>query len=140
MTTVTRQECGWPAHYCCATRCVFHRTTILSCGENYVVVSTVGRFVPSPIEGAAEPIGAGYFYETGVFRGYRSGPYVEAATTEKIPFRSTRSITSNPDHHPTADFEANTMHEAVVEEISAKLLAGMEAPLCDMHDCAAVDD
>lgn len=54
VTAVTRQECGWPAHYCCATRCVFHRTTTLSCGESYAVVSTVGRFVPNHVDGAAE--------------------------------------------------------------------------------------
>lgn len=85
-------------------------------------------------------IGVGRFYETDVFRGYKSGPYIEAATTERISFDAHRSVSSDPDHHPTADFEANTMHEVVVEEISGRLLAGMVVPLCDARAPAEVDD
>lgn len=57
---------GYPGHFICADRCVFHLST--SIGGRWLV-STVGHFVPDPKRepGRREPVGAGFNFETMVF-------------------------------------------------------------------------
>lgn len=59
---------GHAAHFICASRCLFHLTTIV---PGRYIVSTVGDYRPGmhfSTLGAIEPVGAEHFYETMVFR------------------------------------------------------------------------
>lgn len=57
---------GYPGHFICADRCVFHLSTSIN---GKVLVSTVGHFVPDPKKnpGHTEPVGPGFDFETMVF-------------------------------------------------------------------------
>jgi len=116
---VKRTERGWVAHFVCASRCAFRRNTLLECGEQRVVVSTVGNMRKLAVEGpGTEEIGIGRFYETMAFRAVFEDPYWEADISNQVNFESPRAIS---DAKQDADLRANAMHEAVVAEISGKL-------------------
>lgn len=115
---VKRTERGWPVHFICVSRCRFRRNTLLECGEQRVVVSTVGNM--SRLDGSGvEEIGFDRHYETMAFRAYFEDPYWEGdISSPEVPFDSPWAIRGVD---IAADLRANAMHEAVVAEISSRL-------------------
>lgn len=120
---VIRTERGWPAHFIGAANCFFRRNTLLECGEERIVVSTVGSYRPSQKD-LITAIGAfGRYYETMVFAAQKDGPYWEANVSDQKDFDSTWQISAErlellPDD---VDNRANDMHEAVVSEFTNKM-------------------
>ena len=67
-------ERGWAGHFILAHKCTFHRNTLLEKGDVKIVVSSVGRMLPTRRnkdgildETKLEEISAGRYYETMVF-------------------------------------------------------------------------
>jgi len=124
MAKVIRVEQGWPAHLCVGSWCRFRRNTLLTCGRRRIVVSTVGAYYP-PIHGEetapVATIGCNRYYETMAFKAVKIEGYWEAATAEEMSFKSPWSINH---HNPSADNEANDMHEVVVAELTRMLRGG----------------
>ena len=116
---VQRTERGWRGHFCCAHRCLFRRNTLLEYENIKIVVSTVGLMRDLKEEGFEE-IGRHRYYETMAFH---SDPedtrYHDADVSREVSFDSPWRIGCLD-----ADDEANAMHEAVVLEISKRLLKG----------------
>ena len=120
MSSVTRTERGWGAHFIRADRCLFRRNTLLEKGTTKIVVSTVGALIS---EGKMEEIGPKRYYETLAFAGREDGLYIEACTSKNIPFKSkwcinADSVEALPEY---VDLIANKQHEDVVEELTSKL-------------------
>lgn len=114
---VNRTERGWAGHYICADRCKFRRNTLLSYKDINIVVSSVGLMV---IDGEFEPIGADRHFETMAFHADKNDKrYFDADASKQVHFDSDWSISE-----VDADDKANEMHEAVVAEISTKLVQG----------------
>lgn len=121
MTAVKRTERGWPGHFIGGRMCMFRRNTLLECDGVRIVVSTVGDYHPFP-DKPAEEIGYRRHYETMVFRAEFDGHYWDANACEEIVPSSPWSIYGM---RPGVDNEANDMHEAVVSEMTAKMLGGL---------------
>lgn len=116
-TTVTRTERGWAGHFCAANRCNFRRNTLLSYKKIKIVISTVGLM---NIENKFEKIGDNRYYETMAFHSDKNDQrYHDIDVTKQVSFDSKWAIPELD-----ADDKANDMHEAVVLEITNKLLAG----------------
>ena len=113
MEKVIRIERGWVGHYCCSSRCLFRRNTLLSLGDKKIVVSTVGRMV---VGNEIEKIGLDRYYETMAFFAEKKSVYYDADVEKQIIIDSNWSI-----NEIYAEIEANNMHEAVVNEIVEKL-------------------
>ena len=111
-------ERGWPAHFIAVGRCVFRRNTLIECGDQRVVVSTVGNM---RIDGKTETIGPDRYYETMAFAAMDESGYVEADIDNKVQFDSPWTVDGI--RHDT-DQQANDMHEAVVLELSGRLVRG----------------
>ena len=121
---VKRTERGWAGHFICCKDCLFRRNTLLEKGEEKIVVSTVGGY---RYNDKLDTIGSGgRYYETMAFKAHKEGPYWEANVGEQISFESEWDIcAASPDDLPNdVDNRADRMHEAVVEELSNKLLIG----------------
>ena len=121
---VKRTERGWTGHFICGKDCLFRRNTLLEKGDDKIVVSTVGGYL---YKDELNTIGSGgRYYETMAFKAKKEGPYWEADVGEQISFESEWAIcASSPDDLPNdVDNRADRMHEAVVEELSNKLLIG----------------
>ena len=125
---VDRAERGWAGHYICSERCMFRRNTLLSLmlkGEvaRRIVVSTVGLQRTKPdVNGmvTAEEIGCGRYFETAAFEAdAQDTRFHDADVNRRVAFDSPGSI-----GEVDADDQANDMHEAIVAEITAKLLDG----------------
>lgn len=119
---VIRTERGWAGHFICANRCRFRRNTLLQCGKVKIVVSTVG-LMENPLKEFKRPfeeIGYRRHYETMAFYAKADDArYHDADVSRQVDFDSSRSISELD-----ADDKANDMHEAVVAEITGKLLSG----------------
>lgn len=116
-TTVTRTERGWAGHFICAHRCNFRRNTLLSYKKIKIVISTVGLM---NFENEFEMIGHNRYYETMAFHSnIEDKRYHDIDVTKQVSFDSKWAISELD-----ADDKANDMHEAVVLEITNKLLAG----------------
>ena len=125
---IKRTERGWAGHFICADRCKFRRNTLL---ENTVtgakiVVSTVG-LMRGP-EGY-ETIGYKRYFETMAFAGEHDGRYIDANVSRQVDFDSPWCI-----DELDADDRANDMHEAAVEELRLKLLAGYQPPVAPVNE------
>ena len=134
---VTRTERGWAGHFCCSDRCQFHRNTLLECGEERIVVSTVGAYRPpmavvstvgayrSPMaeDNKFDSIGYNRWYETMAFHAENKAGCWEADVSRDAGFKSPWSINVPPDM-PYTDMQADAMHEAVVAELTARLEGG----------------
>jgi hypothetical protein len=72
--------------------------------------------------GHTETIGCERYFETMAFHAYQDGPYLDADVQREVGFKSNWSL----DHHLDADIDiqADAMHEAVVAEISERMLSG----------------
>ena len=116
--TVKRTERGWAGHFCMADRCQFRRNTLLEIGDIRIVVSTVGAVFESKGNNYME-IGYRRHFETMVFHARFDDPYWDSDVSREIGFESPWSVFGV---EKTSDFEANKMHERVVEEITQKLL------------------
>lgn len=122
---VNRTERGWAGHYICADRCKFRRNTLLSYKDINIVVSSVGLMV---IDGEFEPIGADRHFETMAFHADKNDKrYFDADVSKQVHFDSDWSISE-----VDADDKANEMHEAVIAEISAKLVQGYKFDASDI--------
>jgi hypothetical protein len=115
---VTRTERGWDEHFIETSHCHFRRNTLLECGEERIVVVTIG----TP-DGGEQEKGCGH-YETMAFKAKKVGIYWGADRTKKVNFKGNRHIPREYFHPSpeTVNLEANNMHEAVVAEISERLL------------------
>ena len=123
-TTITQEERGWPAHFICANRCAFHRTTILTRDDDVqIVVSTVGAMQKDfgrGGQGGYETIGCDRYYETMVFHAHEE----ECGCTlgdvhREVSFAADWSISD-----PEACHKADAMHNDVVAEIRRRLEEG----------------
>lgn len=123
---VKRIERGWAGHFCCANRCRFRRNTLLWCGNQRIVVSTVGLMEMH--SGGFDTIGAGErYYETMAFYADSNDlRYHDIDVQRQVFFDSPWAI-----REIDADDKANDMHEAVCEEISKKLSEGHTYPNCN---------
>ena len=114
-------ERGWAGHFIDSANCRFRRNTLVEYGEKRIVVSTVGLYVP---ENASkfEEIGHGRFFETMAFEArkvnYPTGAFYETDVFKEVSFDSPWSY-----DNLGQDFEANTGHDVVVNEIAEKLKA-----------------
>jgi hypothetical protein len=115
---VKRTERGWDEHFIETSHCYFRRNTLLECGEERIVVVTIG--IP---EGCEQENGCGH-YETMAFRAKKVGIYWVADRTKKFHFKSNRHLPREYFHPSPETFnaEANDMHETVVAEIIERLL------------------
>lgn len=120
-STVKRTERGWGGHFICADRCRFRRNTLLEFGDVAIVVSTVGAMMD---RGGSRPehIGCDRYYETMAFHAQKEGAYIEADVSRQVGFDSEWAL----DHYDDADIDvqADAMHEAVVAEISGRMISG----------------
>ena len=121
---VKRTERGWGGHFICADRCLFRRNTLLELGDVAIVVSTVGAMKSLDRDSKKpETIGAfNRYYETMAFHAHKDGAYTEADVFRSISFDSPWSIDRWEDED--IDMQADAMHEAVVAEISERMLTG----------------
>ena len=123
---VKRTERGWIGHFICADRCRFRRNTLLEYNDIKIVVSSVGLMESSwkkgdkYYRGPFEEIGLDRYFETMVFHSKSEDTrYHDIDVSRQIYFTSPWCISELD-----ADDKANEMHDAVVEEISTRLLAG----------------
>lgn len=128
---VTKTESGWPAHFCCGNRCVYHRNTLLEWHDIRIIVSTVGSFMPDPgrsdeIDHIGYSDGKKKFYETMVFEAIFINPYWEINVTKPIYPNAQVAIaaTSAKDLPREVDNLADQMHETVVQEICEAMQNG----------------
>lgn len=115
---VSRAERGWAGHFICANRCRFRRNTLLSYSDIKIVVSTVGLMEMD--SGKFETIGHNRYFETMAFHADANDKrYYDADVSKQVSFDSDWAIPE-----VDADDRANEMHEAVVSEITERLLKG----------------
>lgn len=118
---VIRTERGWAGHFIAANSCRFRRNTLLSFEDIKIVVSTVGAMYSN---GKIETIGYQRYFETMAFHSNLSDTrYYDIDVTKNVYFDSEWAI-----DEIDADDKANDMHEAVVKEITEKLLSGNKFP------------
>lgn len=124
---IKRTERGWPAHFVCASRCLFRRNTLLEKGELRVVVSTVGAFKPDIDKKGYHEIGLGRHYETMAFmakKEFAPPPakkekfYWHADVQKQIPLSGKIAI---PSIEFEDDMSADEMHERAVAELVEKM-------------------
>jgi len=121
---VIRQERGWAGHFICANRCRFRRNTLLTYKDIRIIVSTVGLMER---DGKFEMIGHNRHFETMAFHSDPTDTrYYDADVSKQVYFDSEWAIAKQD-----ADDKANEMHEAVVLEITNKLLAGATFPVTE---------
>ena len=121
MIEVKRTERGWAGHFCCSYDCRFRRNTLLEYNDVGVVISTVGNMIRN---GVPEEIGLDRDYETMAFYvDKRTKEYKDADVRKQIFFDSNWQLKNDGDDD-FIDNKANDMHEAVVKELSEKLIRG----------------
>lgn len=114
---VKRTERGWAGHFCLGYRCEYHRNTLLEYNGTKVVVSTVGRLQKDLLRPLYDEVGRDRHFETMAFLAKENDKYNDADISKEIVFDSNWSL-------PRLDMEleAEDMHEAVVKEISERLI------------------
>ena len=120
---VKRTERGWPGHFICGDKCVFHLNTLLEYGNQKIVVSTVGNMVLRK-DVPPEEIGCDRHFETMVFHAVPQGAYIDMDVKSQISFESEWAIKRTEMNESYVDNLANDMHENVVEEISQRMVSG----------------
>ena len=121
---VVKQERGWAGHFFLANHCHFRRNTLLTYNDIRIVVSTVGLM---ELDGKFKTIGHNRYFETMAFHSDpKDKRYYDADVRKQVNFDSNWAIAEQD-----ADDKANEMHEAVVLEITNKLLAGEISPVME---------
>lgn len=123
---VKRTERGWCGHFIGSTDCLYHRNTLLKYGEQKVVVSTVGRYMPIAQRQeywkhgkvAFDTVGHNRYFETMAFLADDS-QYHDADVTKRIGFPSNWELDK-----PDMEMEADAMHDAVCDEIAEDMVNG----------------
>jgi len=115
---------GWPGHFICGDRCVFHLNTLIELRDVRIVVSTVGMMLdyhaPNfPNKLKYDKIGLYRYYETMAFHAERRGEFWDADVSREVPFESEWAYSSIED-----EWKANKGHIAVVAELVNKLESG----------------
>jgi hypothetical protein len=114
---VVRIERGWAGHFICSNKCRFRRNTLLVFNDLKIVISTVGLMESN---GKIETIGHNRYFETMAFHSdTKDTRYDDADVSKQVNFNSEWAIADKD-----ADDKANEMHEAVVVEITNRLLLG----------------
>lgn len=123
MSKVKRTERGWAGHFILSDRCLFRRNTLLKYKDQKIVVSTVGCCLDvhsSEEDRKFIEIGHDRYYETMAFHSILSDTvYFDIDVEKTVNFSSKCAIKAMT---YTSDLEANEMHEAVVAEITDKLI------------------
>lgn len=104
------QERGWPGHFICGDKCIYHRNTLLSYHNINIVISTVGN-MKGVLTHKTEPIGADRYYETMCFLGRLQGSYVEADVSKQLLLPLTWSIDNVSE---STDMIADNMHNNAI--------------------------
>lgn len=127
MTEVKRTERGFAGHFIAAKDCWFRRNTLLEAGNLRIVVSTVGNYnfdsrtaKELQVEPGPQEIGLDRYYETMAFYAKWEDPYWEADIGREIGFHSEWGIFGGVKLE--SDLEADEMHEAVVAELTSKMI------------------
>ena len=125
---------GWPGHFICGERCVFHLNTLVELGEIRIVISTVGMMknwhAPNAFNATEyEEIGCERYYETMSFAAIRRGEFYDADVHRQVQFEAPWSYGSIAD-----EWKANKGHWNVVNEIVDKMETGQ--PIFDMEGSA----
>lgn len=122
MIKVETTEHGWPGHFICGTRCIFHRNTHIKYRDRIIVVSTVGNYhSDARQEKEMETIGCERHYETMAFAGDKENEYIEADVSKEIHFDNHWAIKLDEKNKDNIDNLADRMHNAVVNELSGKI-------------------
>lgn len=121
-------ERGWAGHLIFADNCKFRRNTLLEYNDKKWIVSTVGAMPQSEImpefcsKNGFQTIGLGRYYETMAFEAQPVGEgdiiYYDADVRKQIDFDSDWAI---DDCNFETDYQANEMHDKVVEELIKKI-------------------
>lgn len=128
---VKRTERGWPGHFICCERCVFHRNTLLECGKIRIVISSVGMMInysspDFPNRISYDSIGAGKrMFETMVFHAkLEHGIYWDADVSRSVDFTSDAGVFGQI--KVDSEMICNNQHEAIVSELTKKLQKGIK--------------
>lgn len=125
---VKRTERGWPGHFICSYECVFHRNTLLECGDIRIIVSTIGNKYcythdeNGYLKRTPDTVGYGRYYETLVFHAELNGMYWEINVEYPIYDCPLKWVIEH--NELSADKEADEMHEAIVDWFTKKLELG----------------
>lgn len=114
---VKRTERGWAGHFCLGYRCEYHRNTLLEHDGSKVVVSTVGRLMKGMVRTGYDEVGCDRHFETMAFMAKENDIFNDADVSKEIVFDSNWSLP-----RPDMELEAEEMHEAVVKEISERMI------------------
>ena len=121
---VKRTERGWAGHFISADKCRFRRNTLLEYNDIAIIVSTVGLLYYND---EIQTVGHKRYFETMVFHTNKEDKrYKDADVTKQVYFDNEWAI-----NEIDADDKANEMHEAVVSEITEKLLKGHKFEVTD---------
>lgn len=115
-------ERGWPGHYICSDRCVFHRNTLLSHKGKNIIISTVGRS-KSKSGGLPDTIGYNRYYETRVFEGKKYKGYIDLAVEKEIAIPNIQCAIKEINWE--SDLLANNMHEEAIKKVKQLLREGV---------------
>lgn len=106
---VKTTERGWASHFIGASRCRFHRNTLIEYNGIVIVVSTVGAMVvdrePKPI-----PIGYNRYYETMVWYANNTEFQDAEVSREQLDFDCPQKPI------PWDEINANNIHDSMVEK------------------------
>ncbi|MFC1453856.1 hypothetical protein ACFLQL_01615 [Verrucomicrobiota bacterium] len=113
---------GWPGHFCCSQRCVFHLNTLIEYKRIKIVVSTVG-LMQDPMNKDANKvvfaeIGMDRYFETMAFHAKKNGTFWDANVQRQIYFDLPWSWGLKD------EAKANAGHIKIVEEMAFRLLTG----------------
>lgn len=114
---VKRTERGWAGHFCLWYKCEYHRNTLLEYNGIKVVVSTVGCLQKDLFRPLYDEVGCDRHFETMAFLAKENDKCNDADISKEIVFGSNWCLP-----RPDMELEADEMHEAVVKEISERLV------------------
>lgn len=108
---VKTKERGWASHYICATRCTFHRSTLIEYNGIEIVVSSVGAMFSNPLKDTQlTTIGCDRYYETTVW-------YAKEDEFKDADVERGRLDFDCPDvPKPWDEINANEIHDRMVEK------------------------